>query len=526
MTGSTGASTRSTHSIASIHSGATPLLSTLLLKFPLETRGACFAVSLLSVENSARSQNWSETARPLVGQTPVVRPTKDDARHHASLILNASEEQITRLAPNVVEVSGVRFVFAVGDSSRCIVYRDGFQPHAISGLVWPSRKAVKVTDQSLRRPTRGDAIQYAQLLREAASQGQLGEPLNEGKALIYRVSGAQYRFTEGNPLECEVRVAGLQPFRITGVALQALRAIPEESAPSQQQPGQAAGRAVQHIDAKYYYKLLADSCECIPLGTENFANGYYRIVQFTIRGPVVFELRDREGKRWHVEAPGVPPFWIKGIPHAVAARIFAFEGKVALAAQEARLAGITLTPIINGASTQEDPSQMQTAESTPHESEAEHASHDDSCTAPTSTYTGEIRSRVGEKTIKVPGTQEGRKACAWVVNDVFKKIHGDTITGLYGKPSHAALSVESTIRTMRAHPEAFQEVSGQEAADSGKDYLIASNTSYGATGSHIGWGNGEEIWSNSTGARTIRQNYTRKRWASTFGEALFFIPKL
>jgi hypothetical protein len=85
--------------------------------------------------------------------------------------------------------------------------------------------------------------------------------------------------------------------------------------------------------------------------------------------------------------------------------------------------------------------------------------------------------------------------------------------------------VKDTIGAMQANPQAFRQVTQAEAINSGRDYIIASNYDYGANGSHIGWANGNTVWSNSSGRASIQQNYSAATWERQYGRTLYFIPQ-
>lgn len=140
------------------------------------------------------------------------------------------------------------------------------------------------------------------------------------------------------------------------------------------------------------------------------------------------------------------------------------------------------------------------------------------------TFSGAIANRVGESTFNVPGTNNGNVACAWVVNDVYRQMTGNTITGTYGQPGSSNMLVKDTIAAMQSNPQAFRQVTQAEAIASGQDYIIASNYNYGSNGSHIGWGNGNRVWSNSSGSASIQNNYTPSGWQNYFGQTMYFIP--
>ncbi len=134
-------------------------------------------------------------------------------------------------------------------------------------------------------------------------------------------------------------------------------------------------------------------------------------------------------------------------------------------------------------------------------------------------FSNAIASRIGEITSGVPGTEAGNKACAWVVNDVFKQVHGATITGSNGSP----LSVYDTMQAMERQPQMFTSVTREQAQASGGDYIIASNYAYGGRGSHIGFGRGETVWSNSSGRTSIQQNYTTSSWQNNYGATKYYL---
>jgi hypothetical protein len=141
-------------------------------------------------------------------------------------------------------------------------------------------------------------------------------------------------------------------------------------------------------------------------------------------------------------------------------------------------------------------------------------------------YTGDggalsqdINGRIGESTYNVPGTQNGNVACAYVVNSVYQQATGETIVG----PGGNNLSVYDTMQAMDANPSKFTQVDRATAIASGQDYIIASNYNYGSNGSHIGIGNGNTVWSNSSSSASIRQNYTADSWGNHFGATKYYI---
>ncbi len=138
-------------------------------------------------------------------------------------------------------------------------------------------------------------------------------------------------------------------------------------------------------------------------------------------------------------------------------------------------------------------------------------------------FTSAIMGRIGQDTSGIPGTDGGNLACAWVVNDIFRQITGGTITGMYGGGGNP-LSVKDTMDAMFRNPQAFMQVSRDQAIASGRDFIIASNYSYGANGSHIGWGRGSTIWSNSSSSGSIQQNYDAYSWERNYGATRYFIP--
>lgn len=136
-------------------------------------------------------------------------------------------------------------------------------------------------------------------------------------------------------------------------------------------------------------------------------------------------------------------------------------------------------------------------------------------------FTNGIAGRVGEITSGVPGTDRGNLACAWVVNDVFRQVHGSTITG----PNGNSLSVYETMQAMERQPQMFTSVTREQAEASGGDYIIASNYAYGGSGSHIGIGSGSTVWSNSSGRTSIQQNYTTGSWENHYGATRYYLVR-
>lgn len=136
-------------------------------------------------------------------------------------------------------------------------------------------------------------------------------------------------------------------------------------------------------------------------------------------------------------------------------------------------------------------------------------------------FTNGIAGRVGEITSGVPGTDRGNLACAWVVNDVFRQVHGSTITG----PNGNSLSVYETMQAMERQPQMFTSVTREQAEASGGDYIIASNYAYGGSGSHIGIGRGSTVWSNSSGRTSIQQNYTTGSWENHYGATRYYLVR-
>jgi len=148
--------------------------------------------------------------------------------------------------------------------------------------------------------------------------------------------------------------------------------------------------------------------------------------------------------------------------------------------------------------------------------------NNDQITEGAGTYSDAIAARVGESTAGVPLTQGGNLACAWVCNDVYKSMTGSYITdGTNWEGGH--LSVTSTTRAMMAQPNKFTQVSANQAINSGKDYFIVNSRDFGGGGSHIGLGNGNTIWSNSSSRKGISQNYNTNSWNNGFGgQSLYF----
>lgn len=118
----------------------------------------------------------------------------------------------------------------------------------------------------------------------------------------------------------------------------------------------------------------------------------------------------------------------------------------------------------------------------------------------TNSFTSAAAQRIGESTLGVPGTESGNLACAWVVNDVFRGITGNTIVGPNGNP----LSVYDTVQAMERNPQMFTEVSREQAISSGQDYISAWNPAWGGSASHIVYGRGSEGFGNSSGSRSIQ----------------------
>lgn len=115
-------------------------------------------------------------------------------------------------------------------------------------------------------------------------------------------------------------------------------------------------------------------------------------------------------------------------------------------------------------------------------------------------FTNAAAQRIGESTRGVPGTESGNVACAWVVNDIFRSITGNTIVGNTGNP----LSVYDTVRAMEQNPQMFTEVSREQAIASGRDFVSAWNPAWGGSASHIVYGRGAQGIGNSSGSRSIQ----------------------
>lgn len=114
-------------------------------------------------------------------------------------------------------------------------------------------------------------------------------------------------------------------------------------------------------------------------------------------------------------------------------------------------------------------------------------------------FTNAAAQRLGESTLGVPGTESGNLACAWVVNDIFRSVTGNTIVGPNGNP----LSVYDTVRAMEGNPQMFVEVTREQAIASGRDYVSAWNPAWGGSASHIVYGRGDQGIGNSSGSRSI-----------------------
>jgi hypothetical protein len=126
---------------------------------------------------------------------------------------------------------------------------------------------------------------------------------------------------------------------------------------------------------------------------------------------------------------------------------------------------------------------------------------------------------VGESTAGVPGTRGGNVACAYAVNEALARTTGAPALAV----SQGGLSVAQTTRAIESQPNRFRQVSAQEAISSGRDYVVSSNPAWGSTGSHIGIGNGNTVWSNSSSKASIQQNYSASSWNRSFSTAKYYI---
>jgi hypothetical protein len=132
-----------------------------------------------------------------------------------------------------------------------------------------------------------------------------------------------------------------------------------------------------------------------------------------------------------------------------------------------------------------------------------------------------IASTVGTTTSNIPGTNGGNVACAAVVNQIFQHVNGQTITGTSGVNTN--LSVSSTLQAIQSVPGNFTQVTPEQAVASGQDYIIVSSPDIGSNGSHIGIGNSDTVWSNSSFTASVQQNYTSDSWQNKFGTTQYYI---
>ena len=128
--------------------------------------------------------------------------------------------------------------------------------------------------------------------------------------------------------------------------------------------------------------------------------------------------------------------------------------------------------------------------------------------------------RVGESTFNVPGTNNGKLACVWVINTAIEEVYGKPITT--GK---AGLDVKETLLVIQAEPERYQPVTQEEALSSGQDYIIVTKT--GMTpghGSHIGIGNKDIIYENDSYIKQIITGNTYT-WMYYYKAASYYLIK-
>lgn len=139
---------------------------------------------------------------------------------------------------------------------------------------------------------------------------------------------------------------------------------------------------------------------------------------------------------------------------------------------------------------------------------------------PTS-LSADFASRLGESTADVPGTDSGNKACAWAVNNVYHDVTGNWIAA----PDDGGNSVDGLYQAIQANPQNFTPVTQEQAVASGQDYIVLTSSMNGiGQGSHIGIGNGNAIYSNSSSSASLQQNYNPASWNNYFqGEQYYLV---
>jgi hypothetical protein len=135
----------------------------------------------------------------------------------------------------------------------------------------------------------------------------------------------------------------------------------------------------------------------------------------------------------------------------------------------------------------------------------------------TNSFTNAAAQMLGRSTADVAGTGETREewgtlACAWFVNDVFRRMTGNTIVG----PNGNSLSVYDTVRAMERNPQMFTEVTREQAVGSGRDFVAAWNSAWGGEASHIVLGRGSQGIGNSSSSRTIQMQGIGGQYARYF----------
>jgi hypothetical protein len=133
----------------------------------------------------------------------------------------------------------------------------------------------------------------------------------------------------------------------------------------------------------------------------------------------------------------------------------------------------------------------------------------------------DFASRLGESTANVPGTDSGNLACAWAVNNVYHDVTGNWIAS----PDDGGNSVDGLYQAIQANPQTFTPVSQEQAVESGQDYIVLTSAMNGiGTGSHIGIGNGNAIYSNSSSSASLQQNFSPSGWDNYFqGERYYLV---
>jgi hypothetical protein len=106
----------------------------------------------------------------------------------------------------------------------------------------------------------------------------------------------------------------------------------------------------------------------------------------------------------------------------------------------------------------------------------------------------------------VPGTNRGRRACAWAVNEVVRRA--------LGRPIGGGLQTSEMVKVLRRRHTPIEE----EEAEPGT--IIISPTSGGVTG-HVGIvGERSRVYSNSSSRALFVQNYTFRSWRAWYEDEL------